>query len=80
MTDENWVTQAPRRMAVIVVGGVAQAGESVAPTITFGFQGIEVEPITVTLIHSELDLRRFQKTLGKEIDKAVKRAREIERG
>jgi len=71
----NWVTDAPRRADSVLVAGVAQIGEILVPSITFAFRDQSEPPITVTLIMSELDLRRFQKDLGKHIDQAIARVR-----
>ena len=77
----NWVTEAPWRFDVIVVSSTVHNPdtETVAPSITFGFRARDVEPITVTLVMTEQNLRKFQADLGKQIDKSIKSIRELVR-
>jgi hypothetical protein len=77
---DDWVSAAPRRFALSCVSSVAQVGENVAPALTLAFIGKDVEPVTVTLVNSELNLRRFQKELGRALDEAIREARRLARG
>lgn len=78
----NWVTEAPWRFDAIVVSSSVHnpETETVAPSITFAFRARDVEPITVTLVMTEMNLRKFQKDLDKQIGKSIKACREIARG
>ena len=77
---DDLVSEAPRRFALTCVSSVAQVGENVAPAVTLAFIGHDVEPVTVTLVNSELNLRRFQKELGKALDEAIREVRKMARG
>jgi hypothetical protein len=78
----NWVTEAPWRFDALVVSSTVHnpETETIAPSITFAFRAQNVEPITVTLVMTELNLRKFQANLGKQIDKSIKSCRELARG
>ena len=70
----NWVTDAPRRFDAVMVAGTASTTSGlVVPTVTFGFRGsTDDEPVTVTLINDEVQLRKFQRDLDKAITEAVR--------
>jgi len=78
----NWVTQAPWRFDAIVVSSTVHnpETETIAPSITFAFRAQNVEPITVTLVMTEMNLRKFQKDLDRQIAKSIKACRELARG
>jgi hypothetical protein len=74
--QSNWVIEAPRRCDPTVVASISRAGDEVLPSISFAFQGLTPEDlITVTLIATEFDLRKFQKNLDKAITLALREAR-----
>ena len=78
----NWVTQAPWRFDAIVVSSTVHnpETETIAPSITFAFRAQNVEPITVTLVMTEMNLRKFQANLGKQIDASIRSCRELAHG
>ena len=75
-TLSDWVSEAPRRFDVVLVAAVARIEDRLIPAITFGFRGGTDAPVTVTLVNTELDLRRFQKQLDKAITDALRETRE----
>ena len=77
----NWVTDAPWRFDAVMVASTVHnpQTETIAPSLTFAFRARDVEPITVTLVMTELNLRKFQKDLGKQIDQSIAKCREMAR-
>jgi hypothetical protein len=79
----TWITDAPRCFSFLVSGSpaVSADGESVLPSVSLAFRGDNTTaPITVTFIASEMQMRRFQRDLGKQIDAAITQSRELTRG
>ena len=78
----NWVTDAPWRFDAIVVSSTVHnpETETIAPSVTFAFRAQNAEPITVTLVMTEMNLRKFQKDLDRQIAKSIKACRELARG
>jgi ElaB/YqjD/DUF883 family membrane-anchored ribosome-binding protein len=77
----NWVTEAPRRFDAVMVAGTLDLTTHVIPSVTFAFRASSVgEPITVTFANEEIELRRFQKNLGKAIDEAIRNSRSLNHG
>jgi hypothetical protein len=63
---------------VIVVPSFIDATTEIRPALTFGFRGGPAdEPITVTLIATEMEIRDFQKRLDKACNEAIVTARKM---
>lgn len=77
-TMGHWIDEAPKRWDVVVVGAVATIEDRLIPAVTFGFRGGTEAPVTVTLVNTEIDLRRFQKKLDKAITDALREVRKAQ--
>jgi hypothetical protein len=74
MTD-SWVHTAPKRLAPVVLGSVAEGEDFIAPAVSLAFYGLEADKvITVTVVATEFELRKFQKDLDRAITRALRQA------
>ncbi len=77
MDNQNWVSESPGRFDVVVVPSFIDTPDGVFGSVTFSFSaGTELEPVTVTLVNSEFEMRRFQRNISRAFDVAIKRARQ----
>jgi len=74
MTD-SWVHTAPKRLVPIVLSSVAEGEDFIAPAVSLAFYGLEADKvITVTVVATEFELRKFQKDLDRAITRALRQA------
>ena len=66
--NDSWIRTAPKRLAPIVLGTVAKGDDFISPGVSMLFQGLKRDDdISVTVVASEFELRKFQK----ELDRAI---------
>ena len=71
MTD--WVVEAPRRMPPTVVAAFASGEGESFPAVAMSFEGLPGDKtITVTIVGSEFELRKFQRDLDRAFTKTLR--------
>jgi hypothetical protein len=74
--NDSWVKDAPKRINPIVVGSTCEIGDTKSPAVSMAFHGLRpFDTISVTLIGTEFDLRKFQKDIDRAITAALRDVR-----
>lgn len=71
----GWIIESPRRILSTVEPAVIEFEGEHFPMIAMAFQAPDVPDITVGLVCTELELRRFQQQIDKAITEALRTAR-----
>lgn len=71
--NSDWVPTSPKRLIPEVVASAPAEGDAVVPSVSLAFPGLPSdELITVTVIGSEFELRKFQRDLDRAITKSLR--------
>ena len=73
--SDSWIHTAPKRLAPVVLPSISVGEDFIAPAVSLAFYGLEADKvITVTVVATEFELRKFQKDLDRAITQALRAA------
>jgi len=73
--SDSWIHTAPKRLAPVVLPSISVGEDFISPAVSLAFEGLaENKTITVTVVASEFELRKFQKDLDRAITQALRAA------